>query len=36
MSNKLSTSALAKKRDIDAQQLFKDLSKAGYLSRHEG
>ncbi len=36
MANKLSTSALAKKRDIDAQQLFKDLSKAGYLSRHEG
>ncbi len=36
MSNKLSTSALAKKRYIDAQQLFKDLSKAGYLSRHEG
>ncbi len=36
MSNKLSTSALAKKREIDAQQLFKDLSKAGYLSRHEG
>ncbi len=36
MSNKLSTSALAKKREIDAQQLFKDLSTAGYLSRHEG
>jgi len=36
MSNKLSTSALAKKRKIDPQQLFKDLSKAGYLSRHEG
>lgn len=36
MSNKLSTSALAKKRETDPQQLFKDLSKAGYLSRHEG
>ncbi len=34
MSDKLSTSALAKLRNIDAKQLFSDLSKAGYLSRH--
>ncbi|MFV0449977.1 MAG: glycerol kinase [Vibrio sp.] len=36
MLDKLSTSALAKLRNIDAKQLFSDLSKAGYLSRHEG
>lgn len=36
MSDKLSTSALAKLRNVDAKQLFSDLSKAGYLSRHEG
>ncbi len=36
MSDKLSTSALAKLRNIDAKQLFADLSKAGYISRHEG
>jgi len=36
MSDKLSTSALAKLRNLDAKELFADLSKAGYISRHEG
>lgn len=35
MSDKLSTSALAKLRGIEAKQLFADLKKAGYISRHD-
>ncbi|EKO3513045.1 glycerol kinase [Vibrio fluvialis] len=35
MSDKLSTSALAKLRGLDAKQLFVDLKKAGYISRHD-
>ncbi|MCG6451160.1 glycerol kinase, partial [Vibrio parahaemolyticus] len=35
MSDKLSTSALAKLRGLDAKQLFADLKKAGYINRHD-
>lgn len=35
MADKLSTSALAKKRQQDAKQLFQDLKTAGYIHRHD-
>ncbi|WJG28262.1 glycerol kinase [Vibrio furnissii] len=35
MPDKLSTSALAKLRGLDAKQLFADLKKAGYINRHD-
>ncbi|RAH36161.1 glycerol kinase, partial [Vibrio vulnificus] len=33
MTDKISTTALAKMRNIEASQLFTDLSRAGYISR---
>ncbi|HCH1416828.1 TPA: glycerol kinase, partial [Vibrio parahaemolyticus] len=33
MSEKISTSALAKMRNIDAKLLFSDLKRAGYITR---
>lgn len=35
MSEKISTSALAKMRNIDAKLLFSDLKRAGYITRQE-
>ncbi|MGP8308634.1 glycerol kinase [Vibrio sp. YIC-376] len=35
MSEKISTSALAKMRNIEAKQLFADLKRAGYISRQD-
>lgn len=36
MPEKLSTTALAKQRQIDAKSLFGELKQAGYINRHEG
>ncbi|BCN26878.1 glycerol kinase [Vibrio alfacsensis] len=35
MSEKISTSALAKRRQVEAKQLFADLKRAGYITRQE-
>jgi hypothetical protein len=35
MSDKISTTALAKQRELDAKQLFSDLKSAGYINRSE-
>lgn len=35
MADKISTTALAKLRNTEVQQLFKTLKNAGYVNRHE-